>query len=234
MIAEEYPEINIEKADRSNSTCYKLILDKNRLSVTLFRGGKKNFLVQGANSVLFQIFVTYVNELIGVKEERVFSDAYRTRIDATIIDDEMQKIRSFLPDDYPESAKRLIRQAIIHLHYFVESEDYSLYVFPAFRALEGHMKYLFNKEGILITTNGFGYFQKDSSGVFSLSPNTIANPEIRGELERCYNYYNPTRNTLFHFGDIIGSGDTTRFIETKSEADEHIKKCLSYISRRME
>ena len=46
----------------------------------------------------------------------------------------------------------------------------------------------------------------------------------------CYNYYKSQRDTDFHFGDILGGMDNTRFIETKEEADEIIKNCISLIN----
>lgn len=153
LMKEEYPKITINQIEKPNSKFYKLLLERNKLSVTLFKKGNKNLLVQGANGVLFHIFITYVNELIGVKEERVFADAYRKSIDKLKIDDAIQDICPTFPSDYPESIKRLIRQSIINLTYFVECEDYSQYIFPALRALEGHMKYLFKKWVLLLHQN---------------------------------------------------------------------------------
>ena len=49
-------------------------------------------------------------------------------------------------------------------------------------------------------------------------------------IEECYNYYKSQRDTVFHFGDIIGGVDNTRFVNTKEEADEIIKKCIELIS----
>ncbi|MDO4556341.1 MAG: hypothetical protein Q4B70_14550 [Lachnospiraceae bacterium] len=48
-------------------------------------------------------------------------------------------------------------------------------------------------------------------------------------IENCFNYYKSQRDTDFHFGDIMGTADNTRFIETKDEADEIIKKCIALI-----
>lgn len=231
LMSEEYPDIKIDKSEKSNSIIYKLALNGNRLSVTLFNSSSKKLLVQGANTVLFQIFITYINELIGVKEERIFADAYRKSIDKDKIDNGVQSICPVFPADYPENIKRLIRQAIINLNYFVECEDYSQYVFPALRALEGHMKYLFGKSGIIITSKQmFGCFEKNvTTHEYYLPATKIADAVTREKLERYYNYYNATRHTLFHFGDIIGATDSTRIMGTKDEADEQIKKCLSYI-----
>lgn len=231
-LIEDYPEITLTESCGTNRIGYRLKLNQSRLSVTLYQSGNRKLLAQGADSFLFQALITYVNELVGIEAEQVLATAYRTSINIRKIDKELGKITSTFPSDYPNSIRRLIRQAVINLNYFIESEDYSQYVFPAFRALEGHMKYLFAKAKVDITT--FNCFNKELNGLYCLSPKTISDPEIRAELERCYNYYNPTRHTLFHFGDIIGATDTTRTIDTKEEADEHIKKCLSYIIRRME
>ncbi len=231
LISEDHPELNAEKNERANSIVYKLHLDKYRLSVTLFKIGNKKLLVQGANTIVFQIFITYVFELIGVKADRIIADAYRKKIDSKKIDEGVQDICPNFSVDYPANIKRLVRQAIINLSYFIESEDYSQYVFPALRALEGHMKYLFGKAGVsIISKQGFCYFEKDSSTQKYYLPTTIISDIVlKHKLEEYYNFYNAIRHTIFHFADIIGSTDSTRLIETKGEADELIKKCLSYI-----
>ncbi len=48
---------------------------------------------------------------------------------------------------------------MINLNYYVESEDYSQYAFPALRALEGHIKYLIILSGGTVERNFtcFGY-----------------------------------------------------------------------------
>ncbi len=231
LITADFPELTIEKNEQVNSIVYKLHLDHNRLTVTLFKSANRKLLVQGANTIVFQIFITYVNELIGVKADRIIGDAYRKSIDSKKIDEGLQDICPTFPADYPENIKRLIRQSIINLSYYVECEDYSQYVFPALRALEGHMKYLFNTSGVQIKSkNGFCNFQKDvTTGLYYLPQTVISDIVIRQKLERYYNYYNTIRHTIFHFGDIIGNTDSTRLIESKSEADGYINSCLGYI-----
>lgn len=231
LISDDYAEINIEKSEKVNSTVYKLRLDKYKLMVTLFKNGKKKLLVQGSNTILFQIFITYVYELIGVKADKVIADAYRKSIDSKKIDERVSSICPIFPPDYPENIKRLVRQSIINLSYYMECVDYSQYVFPALRALEGHMKYLFNKAGIkIISKQGFCYFKRNTAtNAYYLPATVISDALVRNKLAECYNFFNKTRHTIFHFGDIIGVTDSTRLIETKSQADELIKECLSYI-----
>jgi ribonuclease H-related protein len=135
-----------------------------------------------------------------------------------------------LPTDYPDNIKRLIKQSIINLKYSIESEEYSQYTFSALRALEGHMKYIFKKSGVIITKN-FDIFELNgiSPGYKLKAFCGIPNVDTKNKLEKYYNYYHANRHTIFHFGDIIGTTDSTRMIETKREADEIIKKCIEYI-----
>jgi ribonuclease HI len=101
------------------------------------------------------------------------------------------------------------------------------------------MKYLFAKSGV--TSSGkwtfgkraFGIFDKDKkSDRYYLSVSIkVPDPNIRANLEECYNFYNTTRHEIFHFGDIMGETDSTRLIDTKKEADELIKECLRLMGK---
>lgn len=115
--------------------------------------------------------------------------------------------------------------------HYVESEEYSMYVFPALRALEGHIKYLITEAGGN-PGRQFGCFGYDRTMIPNRYVVTESFPDRskNGSIEKCYNYYKSQRDTVFHFGDIIGETDNTRLIETKEEADEIIKHCLSLIS----
>ena len=132
------------------------------------------------------------------------------------------------PADYPDNIKRLIRQALINLNYYVESEEYSQYAFPALRALEGHMKYLITRAGGTVGRR-FSSFNRDTVTGEYIYAATLRDTQQKPQIEKCYNYYKAVRDTVFHFGDIIGSTDSTRILETKAEADEIITKCFNLI-----
>lgn len=229
---EDHPEISIAPTEESAKFVYRLTFERNRLTVTVFGTGERKLLVQGDNSILFQIFTTYVNELKDVNADQIIGSAYRTKIDAEKVTKDVNDLFPSFYADYPENIKRLIRQAIINLSYYVESEDYSQYVFPVLRALEGHMKYLFDKAGIKVANKSpFGMFDMDqTSRKYYLPVSIISDRDIRANLEECYNFYNATRHTIFHYGDILGTTDSTRLVKTKKEADELIKECLRLIS----
>lgn len=150
------------------------------------------------------------------------------KIDTDKIDRQVEDIFKYAPEDYPESIKRLIRQALINLEYYVDSEEFSEYSFPALRALEGHIKYLIKRSGGKVGRS-FSEFSKDpKTGRYYFTENVKKHSEIP-YIEKCYNYYKSVRDTTFHFGDIIGRTDSTRLLDSKRDADEIIEKCIALI-----
>ena len=64
-----------------------------------------------------------------------------------------------------------------------------------------------------------------------LSDNVLTdNMILKTNIEKCYNYYHVNRHTIFHFGDLMGSIDTSRMIETKRESDEIIDTIIKMIN----
>lgn len=217
---------------KSDKDIYRFRLNGDAVTVTLFKTGQHKLLVQGRNSYLFQVITTTLVELDdNATVEQILGNAYRMSIKRNIIDEAYLPIEHGLPLAYPVGIKRLIRQSVINLKYYVDSEDYSQYAFPALRALEGHIKYLITLAGGMPGRN-FSCFGLDKS----VTPNryvvTTAFPDntYNQQIETCYNYYVHQRNTAFHFGDLLGLNfDSTRHISTKAEADEIIEKCIELI-----
>lgn len=230
LIKEENEHILITTENFPSKKVYKFELDGNKLVTTLFKSKNQKILVQGENSILFQIVISMIIELDGTNRiETILSSAYRTTIDTKKIDNSFNSLFPTFPPEYPENTKRLIKQSIINLNYFVESEEYSQYAFSALRALEGHIKYLITSAGGMIGRS-FNTFNKDNTGAYIFT-GTIIDTSQKPQIEKCYNYYKSERDTIFHFGDILGSSgvDTTRMVETKDEVDEIIKKCIALI-----
>lgn len=234
IIKNENSSITVNNEEKSTAFIYRMEQGKSKLTITHYKIGEKKLLVQGAaGSYLFQIFVTYINEYFGFNAEPIFSSVYRTNVDSEKINKGMQEICPVFPSDYPENIKRLIRQSIINLNYFIEAEDYSQYTFPALKALEGHIKYLCSKAGISVTSrDGFTCFIQNH-GKYILNPvhSSTLKPRVSEEIENCYNFYCAQRHTIFHFGDILGEADTTRVVESKKEADEIIVKSITLICK---
>lgn len=211
---------------------YKFKLNSDSVTVTLFKTGQHKLLLQGKNNYLFQVITSLIVELYDdSKVEQILGTAYRINIKRDVVEDAYNEIKKGLPSNYPDGLKRLIKQSIINMTHYIESEDYSMYAFPALRALEGHIKYLITEAGGSAGRQ-FSCFTMDRTKTPNRYVVTENFPDRskNNSIENCYNYYKSQRDTGFHFGDILGAADNTRFIDTKEEADEIIKNCISLIS----
>ena len=200
LIKEDIPTAEVNNITNNDTKIIKkLKLDDNEITVTLYKTKNRKILVQGKMGTLFQVFITYINELLGIeKVEPIIKNVYRKNIDKSKITNEVNNISPNLPQDYPESLKSLIRQSVINLTYYIESEDYSQYAFPALKALEGHIKYLCNKSGIVLRNRKFDIFDLNQNNEYILKGNIQIDPNIKEKIERYYNYYVKNRHTIFH------------------------------------
>lgn len=237
LIADLSQDVNIkveQKESSSQKIVYRVSLERDSVILSFFNSAKKKLLVQGKNSLVLQMVISMISENTENNDssvEKILSDAYRISIDSAKVDDQVEKLSPTYDADYPNSVKRLIRQAIININYFVKAEDYAQYAFPALRALEGHIKYLITKNGGTVGRS-FNCFNKDQNGSYVYTA-TIADISYKDKIEKCYNYYKSQRDTLFHFGDVLGSTDSTRILDKKEDADEIIKKCIELIENEM-
>lgn len=145
-------------------------------------------------------------------------------------------LRVLLPNAYTklgEGILTMLRTSYILKDIEIPLPDYSCYVFPALRALEGVMRRLLFDTGYSIesdNSNSFrGIFYQDSSGKFLVSNNFrnhIGNDKICNALEHCYDYFVQQRHTLFHANDFT---DGSRFISTKQQATQIIETIIKKI-----
>ena len=230
LIRESDSNISITTTDTDKKIIYRFNLNTDSVTVTLFKSGHHKLLVQGKNSYLFQIITTAIVELDESSTvEQILGNAYRISVESEKVDDSYKPVELGLPNNYPNNIKRLIKQSIINLNYYIESEDYSQYAFPALRALEGHIKYLIGIAGGMVNKT-FNQFNRATSSDPYVFTEHLTDTTKKPCIETCYNYYKAQRDTAFHFGDILGTTDSTRIIDTKEEADEIIKKCIELIN----
>ena len=232
IIKESDENIIYTVISNTDKIIYKFKLNSDAVTVSLFKTGQHKLLLQGKNSYLFQVITATIVELYDdTQVEQILGNAYRISIKKDIVADTFNEIEKGLPSNYPVGLKRLLKQSIINMTHYIESEEYSMYAFPALRALEGHIKYLITEAGGTVGRQ-FSCFGLDKTIIpnrYVVTEN-FADRSKNRSIENCYNYYKSQRDTDFHFGDILGGMDNTRFIETKEEADEIIKNCISLIN----
>ncbi|MDO4556342.1 MAG: type II toxin-antitoxin system RnlA family toxin [Lachnospiraceae bacterium] len=107
---------------------YKFKLKTDCVTVTLFTTGQHKLLLQGKNNYLFQIITSTIVELYDDSHvEQILGNAYRISIKNDIVAEAYRPIENGLPSNYPVGLKRLIKQSIINMTHYVESEEYSMY-----------------------------------------------------------------------------------------------------------
>jgi len=103
-------------------------------------------------------------------------------------------------------------------------EDYSCYAFPALRALEGYIKYLFGMKSIVI---GHTFYRIFDNGVLVADIASSLNDTVfQQEVERLYNYLVNNRHVIFHTEQVLIG---TTILEDKQEADEIVNSVLNLI-----
>ena len=212
---------------------WTITLNSEKVQISLYNNIKMT--VQGKKNNLFQIITTGIIESIQCGDFiQVLKSAYAISIDsAKVEDDYNSQLPAISKETLPQNIVTLIKQAIVNLNNPARSDtEFSMYAFPALRALEGVLKYNISKCGITMSSYNFDMFSKDSSGIHrlkSIHATGLTTDKIL-KLENCYNHLFNNRHTLFHFGIVIGSSDVnTRLLTTKADANSVIRDTLRVI-----
>ncbi|WP_286934696.1 MULTISPECIES: viroplasmin family protein [Aminobacterium] len=228
LIEEENEGIQSERKDILGGKQIKLSIEHESVMIKMYNN--KRLLVQGKPNMAYQIVLTYISELLGEKKIiPLVKQAYRIKVDPDIVNFHYGQLCPNIPSGYNDNIKTLIRQAIINLNGWFEAEEYGQYAFPALRALEGHLKYLFAKYNIRITKR-FEQFDGNPTRGYVLNGEIGIPAPYSTNIEKCYNFYNKTRHQIFHFGDVFKDTDNTMMITSKDEINTIIRDTLELIN----
>lgn len=232
------PEIDIDLTENKSkgTLVYKLKYNNEKLTITYSRK-TVNTLVQGKANSLFALFLSFYTEKIPDFDlVQAYGKMHLSTIKLSEIDESVKLMN--LPNDFPQDAIKLIKQALsektaLNSGRKNEEFDYSHYIFPAFRALEGCIKYYFEISGKHISETGTigGFFNRED-GNWIVTETNAKKSIYKDKLEKMYKIYNRTRNSLGHFGELLSNEDndsTTAMIDTSEEAVEIIDEILDEI-----
>ncbi|MBD2177980.1 type II toxin-antitoxin system RnlA family toxin [Pseudanabaena sp. FACHB-1998] len=149
------------------------------------------------------------------------------------------ELKSLLPNAYTQLADgilKMLRTSWTLKDISLPLPDYSCYVFPSLRALEGVMRKLLFDAGYSIegeNNNSFGgiFYIDNRQNSYLVKPdfrNEIGNDKVCDALEVCYTYFKEQRHELFHMNDF---SDASRFIPTQNQASQIIEKVIRIIDR---
>lgn len=204
-----------------------------RLNINIYETG--NVVLQGKPAYLYTealSFLSYCPEISMTDVIEANNSFHEVDIK---VEDTRTELQRLMPNAYgniDDTLFKILSPAISLKKINVEMEDYSCYAFPALRALEGYLKYLFSIEEIEIG-HSYGYhFGHDTrTDAFHLKRHVVQrlkNPKVEVPLVETYNYLNKNRHTLFHTEQILF---TTRILEDKLEADQIVKEVIDLIER---
>ena len=143
------------------------------------------------------------------------------------ISDVRAEMSTLLPCSYgniDDMILKLLSPSISLRKIKMPQEDYSCYAFPALRAVEGYIKYMFSLKSITIGYTFGGIFDKGilTSNISAQIEDTV----LQAELERLYAYLINNRHVIFHAEQILIG---TRVLKEKQEADGIVNDVLNLI-----
>lgn len=200
------------------------------LTIKRYSNGNTQF--QGKPLVLYAHLCEFLSGLCSAKE---IIDAQQKIYDVTINESEIEreynsrfnKSKAFLEGEL----KSIILPAFSLKNVTIDLSDYSLFVFPILKGLEGYIRAIFKKFNITTDSKdkNIGSFFAPNMKKFELNVDTrsiIKDTSIQEALGALYTLYNEERNSIFHVdGGIIN----TRIVETRDEADSIFEKTINLI-----
>lgn len=152
---------------------------------------------------------------------------YKVDIDPGMVTYEMQALlptaTSYIGDDIAS----VVAPALILRRVDIALTDYTSYVFPALRGLEGYIKKLMAEKGLIANNkDGLGYYFTAPNQLAEEYRHVIGCEKTCRALERSYDFYVRHRHGLFH---MDATQATSRIIAKRTEANELILEAFRVI-----
>lgn len=202
--------------------------------INRYENGKVLF--QGNPAYIMAQALCFMAQKSEVKEEELTQfQAESLQTNSVTISDSREILRQRLPYAYDKLDNlilKLMSTSISISEANLEVEEYCLYVFPVFKALEAFLKQLLlEKEIYLDDRRGFNQiFRYDEEDMrHYLSQNNIEkinDADYVECIENIYHYFKNNRHRYFHVNQIL---EMTATIENKDEANAIISDVLELI-----
>ena len=201
-------------------------------------------LIQGKPLYLYNEFLSYVSNSPNVNMGEIV-EATKAFVSNKVTDvtAARAKMVSLMPKAFgasliDDTIWKVFSPSMALIDVEVEMEDYSCVMFPALRALEGYLQFLFSEIGEIIDQHHpIGrFFREDSTNVnqFVMAKETTitkANnkgPQYKSALEEIYTYFKKHRHVSFHMNQI---SIDTKVIGNKQEAIDTVYEVAGLIER---
>lgn len=196
-----------------------------RLVVQIYENG--TLMLQGKPAYLYSEAISLLSCCESVSVEDIVKTV-NTFYDIDVkVEDIRNEVQVLIPNAYSNLDNMLIKilsPSIALRKINIELEDYSCYAFPALRALEAYLKYLFSLKSIMIGNTFAGIF----SGIklTDAMAEKISDHVFQKEVENIYSYFRGNRHVLFHAEQIVIS---TTILTDRKEAEDIVDNVIKLI-----
>jgi len=178
--------------------------------------------LQGRPLFLYLEAVAFLSDFLSLEDViRSQTVPCKVEIDSAQVADELAACLPSVHAFLNPTVIKILSASIVLRKIDVEMDDYTSFVFPALRGLEGYIRQLFASAGkSLPKINAFGnVFIKNatrSSYILTAEARSeIGDTDTCAAIQRCYSLFHAHRHGLFHI-DPVSVG--TRIISTRQEA----------------
>jgi len=189
--------------------------------------------IQGKQFAVFTDILEMLAEILDYQDV-IDSQLKTISVDITV-EEALKDMKELLPSSFDfmqEKLKAIVSPALALKKLDIELTDYSSFVFPVLRGLEGYMKQVLSNFGINIGRDGFKEILEQKNN---------GKPELKEEISKkinnagkekvildLYKYYNSHRHSLFHVDTVI---EATKTLENKAECISLIDSTISLIEK---
>ncbi|PDS21727.1 type II toxin-antitoxin system RnlA family toxin [Flavobacterium branchiophilum] len=222
--------------------------EENKKRIIAFRGKQGDkivvtkhsnsaFQVQGKPMLLFNEIIEILSEFLTFDEIiQQQLEFYESNLTTADIRGELETKLPNICNLLENKLKVIITPSLALQKIVVELEDYSAFVFPILRAIEGVLKQMFLKFGKEIDyKNGFGEFIIKENGSYKFEAEfnkTLNNSSFESKICNLYKYYNIHRHSLFHIDDdivnskVVSLQEANNIISTSLTVIDDCFECL--------
>lgn len=188
------------------------------IKITYFENG--TILMQGKPLVLFGELTGLLSELYLNPTEmiKVLNKTYKSSVDKNSIENDYNRVMIDCKDKLSSKMQLVVKQALYNTKIEGEMFDYTFLVQPAFRALEGNIKYVAKENNIPWKPSIGEMFDYDNNHCLIIPEGVVIKQEIVDYLEKQYKIFRDTRNPYSHWGRNKGKLDNTVLIYKREEA----------------
>lgn len=202
-----------------------------KITFNIYDTGK--LVIQGKPAYLYSETISFLSYCPEITIEDILEANNKFQNVDVKVDGIREELKSLMPSAYGEIDDMIIKILTPSLSLKkikIELEDYSCYVFPALRALEGYLKFLFLSKNIIVDRTFVNFYDYNSSNgehyLNSEWSTEVNDVKTQTAMNKVYNYFRKNRHVLFHTEQMLFNTVT---LENRQEADLIINEVINLI-----